>query len=326
MASVLNYQAGYESTNTAISYGLETTWATLPATTFQGMRILSESLKHTKTRTRPGEIRGDRQAAPGLTTQENASGSIVFPVYYASSGKPSAFDDFMSCLFGGVWTGDVLKNGLDFRTVYIQQRIDPAATATKWFRYPGSYPTRAQLTLSLGQFLQATVDFASQQELAATADASTGGIIAAPDTLEFDPVGGFLGIYVDDVLLSSACDQFTMTFENQGAAGQYGLGSALAQGMLGGTFLASGDFRIYIKSLDLYNDFRAETYRKVSIRTGDQDGNYYDITLPKAVLLLNNGINAEGPNRSLMGEFTLESSPDPITGCTAMITRAVSAY
>jgi hypothetical protein len=325
VSSVSGYQAGFETTTTATSYGKETVWATLPAVAFQGMRLLSSSLKHTKTRTRPGEIRGDRQAAPGLTTQENASGSIVFPVYFASGSNLSAFDDFASCLFGGVWTSDVLKNGLDFRTLYIQERLDPVATATKWFRYPGSYPTRMQVSLSLGQFVQCTTDFAIQQELKGVTSASTGAIVAPPDTLEMDPVGGFQGIYVDDVLLSAACQKFTLTFENTSAAGQYGLGSALAQGMLGGTFMASGDFTIFIKDLSLYDDFRAETYRKVSIRFGDLDGNYYDVTFPKAVLLLNNGVPIPGPNQAILGDFALESSPDATEGCTAIITRVPAA-
>lgn len=319
MASVTGYQAGFETTNVAMSYGKEAAWAVLPTVAFQGIRLLSSSLKHTKTRTRPGEIRGDRQSAPGLTTQETASGSVVFPVYFASGSSLSAFDDFASCCFGGVWTSDILKNGLDFRTLYLQERLDPGAT--KFFRYPGSYPTRMEVSLSLGQFVQCTTDFSCQQELKGTTSASTGAIVAPPATLEMDPVGGFIGVYVDDVLLSAACQKFTLTFENTSAAGEYGLGSALAQGMLGGTFMASGQFTIFVKDLSLYDDFRAETIRKVSVRFGDLAGNKYDVTFPKAVLLLNNGLPIPGPNQAILGDFALESQPDSTTGCSAMITR-----
>jgi hypothetical protein len=103
VGSVTAYAAGLDTSTTAMSYALESQWATLPSVAFQGMRIISSSMKHTKTRTRPGEIRGDRQAAPGLTTQENASGTVVFPVFYAQSPAVSQFDDFLSCLLGNDW-------------------------------------------------------------------------------------------------------------------------------------------------------------------------------------------------------------------------------
>jgi hypothetical protein len=392
MPSVLSYQAGLDSTQTQLSYGNEVTWGTAPATVFQAVRLLSESLKHTKTRNRPPEIRGDRQAAPAITTQENASGSIVFPAYYGAGSNLSPFDDFISCALGGDWasvtniTGvaaDVvgtwnsgpgtfvlstvtankflalaaavgsivklkgfttntinngfyrlaaytsalnitlipqgftpvtetptgtnfnlyysgLKNSTLFKTLYLQQRLNTAANL--WFQYPACYPTRAQVSLQLGQFMQATMDLISKQELSAVADVSTGGITAAPNTNDFDPVAGFKGIYWNDAPLSSAADQFMFDFSNDGAAAQYALGSALAQGMLGGTFTASGSFRIYIKDMTLYNQFRNETTGVLSVGAGDKLGNQYRITMPSAVLLLNNGINVDGPNRSLMGE------------------------
>jgi hypothetical protein len=416
MPSVTSYQAGLDSSQTGMSYAPETVWATLPATTFQGMRTLSETMKHTKTRTRPAEIRGDRQSAPALTTQENASGNVVFPVFYSTTSPAAAspFDDFISCLVGGDWATPVtiagvgadvvatwnsgpgtlvlssatankflalanavgsivkakgfttnvinngfyrlaaytsalnitlipqgftpvtetptgtnfnlyysgLKNGTLFKTLYLQQRLNAAANL--WFRYPGCYPTRAQVGLSLGQFLQATFDIAAQQELSAVVDASTGGVVAPPNTKDMDPVSGFKGIYWNDTLLSAAADQFSLDLNNSGAAGQYGLGSALAQGMLGGTFEASGSFRIYIKDMTLYTSFRNETPGVLSIRSGDQAGNQYAFTFPNSTLLLNNGVNTGGPNQSIMGDFSLEASPDTASGATICIDRIPS--
>jgi hypothetical protein len=407
MASVSTYQIGLESTNTQVSYGLETTWAALPSGNFQAARIISESLKHTKTRTRPGEIRGDRQAAPAITTQENASGSLVMPVYYSSAGKASPFDDFTSCLMGGVWqtpttiTGaaaDIvltygsgvavvtsatankflglansvgqlvklngftntannswwrlsvytsalsitlvpqgfvgvtetptganakiyysgMKNSTDFRSIYIQQRLDPAGT--KWFKYPGSYPTRGSFTLNLGQFFQASYDLSAQQELKAVADSSA-GITAAPTTLDFDPVSGFKGVYWNDILLTTAVDQFSLDLNNDGAGGQYGLGNPLAQGMLGGTFTASAKVRAYFSTFTYYDLFKAETPGILSIRTGDQAGNSYSFTAQNAVMLFDEGVNVDGPNKSLMSSISVELSPDTTSGCTLAIDR-----
>lgn len=416
MASVTGFQIGLESTNTQLSYALETAWSVLPATTFQSARIISETLKHTKTRSRPGEIRGDRQAAPAITTQETASGSVVFPVYYSSAGKASPFDDFMGCLLGNDWAAvtniagvaaDVvgtwsvgpgtfvlstatggkftalanavgsivklkgfttntinngfyrlsvytsatnitlipqgftpvtetptgtnfnlyysgLKNAALQKTLYIQQRLDPAATAVKWFRYPGAYPTRGSLSLNLGQFFQASFDLAAQQELKGLTDASTGGITAAPTTNDFDPVGGFKGVYWNDTLLTTAVDQFSLDLNNEGAAGQYGLGNALAQGMLGGTFTASAKFRAYFSAFTYYDFFKAETPGILSIRSGDAAGNQYAFTAQNAVLLFDNGVNVSGPNQSLMADVSVELSPDTTSNATLAVDRIPS--
>jgi hypothetical protein len=412
MASVLGYQAGFESTNTQTSWAPETTWAALPLAQFQAARILTDTMHHTKTRTRPPEIRGDRQSAPAITTAESASGTISFPIYYSSAGKSSPFDDFGSCLLGGVWqapttivgvAGDIIltntggnavvtsgtagkfsglsgsvgqivklkgftnavnngfyrlsvytsalnitlvpqgftpvtetpggtaaniyysgmKNGTDFRSLYLQRRLDPVATSSKYFRYPGAYPTRGGLTLDLGQFFTASFDMVAQQELKGTADAGTGSptTIAAPVTNDFDPVAGFKGIYWNDTLLTSSISRFNLALSNEGAAGQMALGNSLAQGMLGGTFLGAGGFSAFFRDFVLYDLFRAETQGILSIRTGDSAGNSYSFTACNAVLLFSNGVPVSGVNQSLMADVSVELNPSSNEVCTIAIDR-----
>jgi hypothetical protein len=94
--------------------------------------------------------------------------------------------------------------------------------------------------------------------------------------------------------------------------------------MLGGTFLAAGSFRIYLKDFTLYTAFRNEVPGVLSIRSGDSAGNIYSFTMPNSLLLLNNGANVDGPNRSIMGEFSLEASPDTNSGCTVIVDRIPS--
>ncbi len=406
MAATTAFAAGLESTNTQFSYASEAAWATLPATTFQAARIISESLKHTKTRTRPSEIRGDRQSAPPTTTQESAAGSIVVPVYAPSAGGASPFEDFLSCVMGADWgatttitgvgadialnqatstissttagkftgllpgmviklngftnatnntffrvtsvpsgtsftfatqglTGQVtetpagtaakitystLRNGALFKSIYGQQRLDPAGT--KWFRYPGMYLSRAQMSLSLGQFAQATFDAMVQQELKATSDASTGGIVAAPSTRIIDPVAGLKAVLWNDSPIASAVDEISAEISNDGAAGEYALGSSLAQGMLQGTHMSSAKFRAYFKDFSLYDSFRAETPGIFAFRVADGLGNTYSFTAHNTTLLLDGSPDADGPNKALMQGFTAEFSPDPsTTGCTFSVDR-----
>src|SRR5450755_1746237 len=78
MPATAGYQAGLETNATQISYGVETTWGTAPAVQFQAIRYTSETLAYAKTRQRPAEITGTREAAQGVTTQQQASGTINY--------------------------------------------------------------------------------------------------------------------------------------------------------------------------------------------------------------------------------------------------------
>lgn len=403
VGSVAAYQAALETTNTQMSYAPESTWATLPGTTFQAMRILSESMAHKKTRTAPGEVRGDRQTPSSITTQEVANGSVVFPVFYAETGRASMFDDFLSCTLGGDWQtptvitavgGDIavaasgaitsptagkftgirvgqtlklngftnvvnngfyrvlqvisssslvtapvafvpvaetpagttakitfssLANGVFFKSIYMQQRLDPAGT--KFFRYPGSYPTGMNITLSLGQFLQATANMTAQQELRAITDGSTGGIVPAPNTRDMDPVAGFKGVYFNDQPLGTGINSCGFDLTNTGAAGEYFLGSPLAQGMMGGTFMVAGKSEFAFRDFALYDNFRAETTGVFSVHYGDQAGNRYIFTTPQSLPLFDSGVANTGPNKMLTAPVTIEASPDTDSGATLIIDR-----
>lgn len=404
IGSVSAYQAALESTNTELSYAMESAWATLPATPFQSMRVLSDSLAHKKTRTMPGEVRGDRQTPAGLTTNETASGSIVFPTYFSSDGRSSPFEDFLTSSLGGDWQpitkitgigGDIalgadgglssptankfagvvvgqtvklngfantvnngffrvvsvtdsshlvtkavgfvpaaetpagtaatvtfscLKNGLFFKSMYVQHRLDPKP-GTKFFRYPGSYATSASMTLSLGQFMQATFNMTAQQELRAIVDASTGNVVPAPETRDFDPVGGFKGIFFNDLPLGTGADSTGIDFTNTGAAGENFLGSPLAQGMLGGTFMASAKASIAFRDFTLYDSFRSENKGVFSQHFGDQAGNRYVVTIPQALPLFDSGVAMTGPNKMMTAPITVEAAPDTAAGCTVIVDR-----
>lgn len=401
VGSVAGYQAALETTNTAMSYAPEATWATTPATTYQGLRILSESLAHKKTRLRPPEVRGDRQSAPAITVSETATGSIVMPLYYPTTGIANGFDDLISAVIGadlplptgsggggtlsitsgglltltggatfnnafigqavklllfantvnngfyrvtavnsttslnvagmgftpvteaasanGAFHYNAMKNGLFFKSMNLQQRLDPAGT--KWFRYPGCYPVKCSITLSLGQFAQATFDFTAQQELKGLADLSTGGIVGAPNTRDLDPVGGFKGVYWNDQPIAVGVVSCGLDISNEGAASEFFLGGSLAQGMIGGTLLVNGKMELAFRDFTFYDQFRAETAGSLSIRFGDQAGNSFLFTMPSAVLLFDDGVQMTGPNKMLTATVTVEGNPDPVSGCTLIVNR-----
>lgn len=106
MTATTGYQAGVETNQVELSYGVEAAWGTAPATTFQAIRFTSESLKRSVTRQRPGEVPTNREAPAAITTQVAAGGSVGFAFSY------STFDDWLSGLVGADWGATIAIAGV----------------------------------------------------------------------------------------------------------------------------------------------------------------------------------------------------------------------
>lgn len=397
MTATAGYQAAPETNQTQISYGLEATWGTAPATTFQAVRYISENLRDQKTRSRPGEIPVGRQAVQAVTTQEIASGGINGALSFGT------YDDWISSVLGADWgttttitgaAGDIsavasgahftsttstkfqnilvgmiikvagfsnsanngyfrvatkassqditvdsfvgalvnetpagtaatmkygdLRNGSVFKSVFMQQKLNSAGTL--WLRYPGAFASGLHLSGGVGNFLSINFDIVAQQELNQTTDASTGGITAAPTGPVFDTVTGWQGLFVGGAAAGSVLDSFTLDIVNTGAAGQFGMGSSAAQGILQGTLEARGSCKVFFKDFTLYTRFRNETLGAVNFHAKDANGNFYGISLPNAALM-NPEIIAGGPGQAVMAQFEIEGNPDPTTGVTVIMAR-----
>jgi hypothetical protein len=96
-----NYAAAIDTGDILLSYGAESVWGTAPAVAFQQLRMLSESLAGTKSRTRPSEITGLGQAAAALTTKVEAGGDIAFAL------SVGTYDDFLAASIRGAWGSQV---------------------------------------------------------------------------------------------------------------------------------------------------------------------------------------------------------------------------
>lgn len=388
MPQTAAYQAGVDTTAVQISYAVEATWGTLPAVQFRALRVMSESLRGQKTRARPDEIRLDRQASAGVTTQESAGGAIAFALSYGT------YDDLLGTLLGADWgtalnisgtigitapgtvthstanalsavelgqwvrlggftnsannvvaqvltnngttmtvataaplvtevaaagrtvtTNGFLKNGTQVQSLYLQTRF----ASNLWLRYPGAFIASATLQAQQGQFLSGSLEVLAQRELSATSDASTGAIIAAPTGRVMDPVAGVIG-FVANSAVQTRCTSFSIQMQNAGAAMQYALGSASAQGMMPGVFTASGSVQLYFADFNLYTRFLNETQEILGFSVRDSTGQTYGISIP-AGNLMNPQIDAGGPGQSVMATFEIECNPHPTLGHTLRIDR-----
>lgn len=385
------YQAGVDSSDVEISYGIEAAWGVKPAVAFKKVRMSSEGFSSEKTRARPPEIRSDGQAAHGVTTQEAATGSLGLLFAYG------VYDDLLASLLNGVWSteldingaaGDIdavassstfesgtagkfadvvvgqwisvfgfsneenngafrvtakavnnltitvegtlvdetpsgtsaairgkyLRNGVTVNTLHVQKKL----AAALYLVYPGSYPSSASITASVGGFMEGNMSFLSKSEDKATSSQSTGSEVEAPDGRVIDTVAGFSNAQIDDSAIASVIQSLTVDLTKNNARSQYGLGSAASRGMGRGTLTVTGTLSVYFKDFTLYDMYKAETDHLISFKALDNAGEGYIITLP-ATTLLNPKVMAGGEDTDVMAEFSLEASKDSTYGCTIQI-------
>ena len=178
------------------------------------------------------------------------------------------------------------------------------------------------LTANVGAFFTGSLDIVAQSEVAAVVEASTGTPLPAPSGTVLDPVAGYVRMTYKDSpnTMAGNIDQLAMTLENTGASPEFVLGgSAGAAGMLGGTFTASGTFRMYCKDFQLYDLFKAESSGDMQFFLQDAQRNSYVFSFQDVVFMCR--INAAGPGQAVMVEVTFEGNPDATVGGTVQIDR-----
>ncbi|WP_160119640.1 phage tail tube protein [Rhodovarius lipocyclicus] len=213
-----------------------------------------------------------------------------------------------------VLSSGTLRNGNQFQSFFLQRRFG----STMFLRYPGCFPRSASLQAQTGQFLNGTFDLLAQDETKSITNASTGSVIAAPTGRVHDPVGGVVG-FIANTAVQPRCTRFGLNIANEGAAGQYALGSAKAQGVLPGVFTLSGSCELFFADFALYDMFRAETPDVMGFITRSALGTY-GIGLPHTNLM-NPQITAGGPGQPVMATFDIEGNPHPTLGYTLRIDR-----
>lgn len=384
MPSVTGYQAGVETTDVQLSYGLETAWSTLPAVAFKALRITGESMAGQKQRTRFNEITGVRQVSPSVTQQESAGGGINFNLSYGT------FDDLMAVTLGNDWTtalaidgiagdistvasgnkltstlagkfdnivvgqfirlygftassganngiyrvsvktsgqditlagktvvnetpagtnakirGSMLRNGNQVQSLYLQKKTG----AGQFFRYPGVMFGGMTLQGGIGQAFTGSFTSMAKEETFNATDASTGAIVDAPTGGFFNAVAAFGGVQLNDVAIDAVVQSCNLNVTREGAAMDYGMGSASALGARWGQVSVGGTLSVLFRNENIYNLFKSEAQRLVSFTMRDPQDNAYAVSLP-ATALMNGSPQAGGPNQTVTSSFTLEGAQD----------------
>ncbi|RVT99099.1 hypothetical protein EOD42_03050 [Rhodovarius crocodyli] len=205
--------------------------------------------------------------------------------------------------------GSMLRNGDLSKSLFLQKKV-----GSDWFQYPGSIIPGLNLQGGINQAFTGSFNVLSAQEAKAVADASTGGIIPAPTGGFFDGVGNFGGVMVNDAAIDAVVQSTAISLSREGAAMDYGMGSATAQGALLGQVNPSGTIEVLWRNSTLYDLFMSEANSLLSWTMRDPQGNAYAMSLP-AVALMNGSPQAGGPNQTVRSRFTIEGAQDLASHC-----------
>lgn len=212
-----------------------------------------------------------------------------------------------------------VKNGTTFQSLFIQQQF----ASDKFQTFAGAYPSRITINGGLGNYMTGAIDIVAQAEDTTDTNQSTGSILAAPLGRVIDPVGGFVGMFINEASITTGVDRFTITMENTGAASEFAMGSAEAQGILTGTFTASGSFRCFFKDFTYYDLYKNSTQVRLAFIVKDSDGASYAFTFLNAVL--NGSLEIGGPGQACYANFTVEGGPDSNGNGTLIIDRLAAS-
>ncbi|MEK0325339.1 MAG: phage tail tube protein [Nitrosopumilus sp.] len=281
------FNAGLDSSDVILSYGLEATYATVPGVQFQIVRILSEGFSEERSRIRPAEIKADGQASHALTTQVEATGSIGFGVSYGT------YDDLFRVLLNSLdWTSPTLvtdaSNDID--------AVDPSP-GVEASGNPGFTSATADkfASLAVGDWIKTAGFLAANNGFWRVISITGGGSAAIQVTgpgsfaIVDETPGSGVQTLRNDGVLKNGVDVNTLTVQKEMASnlfffytGAYATGGTLTAA-LGGFFEGSIDFianneDTATSSQSTGSELPAPTGRIIDVVTGIRQAGLADIT------------------------------------------------
>ena len=215
--------------------------------------------------------------------------------------------------------GSMLRNGTTVNTFSFQKKL----SAALFLRYTGAFPTGGSLDVGTGDYLKGTMAFLCKDETSATTEIASATYTAASTGTVIDSVKGIGVVWrgVDTgttpgvpAVLAGTTQKAGIKWNKEGAASQYGMGSAAALGMRSGKMLITGTLSTYFLNFTLFSQYTNEQAGPVSWSALDgldhaSATKGYVFTICNATIM-NPKITAGGPGQDVMADFEVEGNPD----------------
>lgn len=255
----------------SLGYIAEVTYGTTPATpVFQLARNTSVSLAVNKDALMSEEIRSDRQRFDMRQGAYKVTGEVGVELSYG------AYDDWLEAMFGGAWTGNVLKAGTTRRSFTFERNFSDI-TDDPYFRYTGVEIDKLSLTIGSNAIVKGSFSVLGSAGVMDTA-IITGATYTSPLTNHvFD---GFTGTVKEGGTSSAVITEVQLTIEN-GLSPRYVVGSkyTLRPGI--GFFNVSGTATMWFEDSTKVAKFLNETESSIDITMTDAAAHGLEINIPR---------------------------------------------
>lgn len=312
--------AGASTSTIRSAYVPETTAGTIPATpgftTMHSAAMLTSAPLITSGRSLIAKGQRHGHSVHGI----EVSGTLETPLIYG------AFDDWLATLLQASWVADVLKNGVEEKTLTVEQTVLAGAGGTPtMLRFRGVEATGGTLSLEARSEASLNLTLLGRGSDDATTTAIVGATYADPANVDpitsGEDVGNitFAGFDPMDCIQSM---EIAFTFEKREV--QPRIGSNDLCGVTRGDFLPTITARLYVEDgfLALYNAARTggEPTFAVTVPLGSVSGEKYTLVFP-ACRFGSSSIDMSG--NSVMQAVEILPEWDSASGATLTITRAV---
>lgn len=218
--------------------------------------------------------------------------------------------------------GAMLRNGSTVNTFTFEKKL----ASDKFLRYTGCMPNDGSLDVGVGDYLKGTMNFINKAETSATSAISGATYAPAPTNTVIDSVKGIGTVWRGadtgttagvPAALSAIVQKISIKWTKEGAAGQFGIGSATLAGVRSGKILVTGNMSTYFNDFTLFDQFISEQAGPISFSALDglassATAKGYQLTFCNATIM-NPKVVAGGPSQDVMAEFEIEGAPD-VTG------------
>lgn len=304
------FSASADSSRAQLRYVVEAQPGVTPdAPTMKNLRFTGESLSAARTTASSAEIRADRNIADLITTGESATGDINVEYSFGT------YDDFLESALQGVWTDNVLKNGVTRKSFTIEKEFSDVG---KFEYFRGCEVTQMAINMSASQFVTGSFGIMARKSESGSASIAT---VKAPATTTpvFNTTYHMTGLTINGGVYSDGIQSLAFSLNNN-AREQRQIGSKDLAGVGMGSALLTGTLNCYFGNATVITDaYDTDTPVEIQFILAAA-GSLYTVTLP-AVKFSGKKHVAGGINTDVQLEMTFQSVIDDVEKCEIKIER-----
>lgn len=305
-----------DSNDSTISFIAESVAGTTPATpAFKKIRITGETLVANFESQVSNELTSNADVSDVRKTALSTSGEINFELH----ADPN-FEDLFAASLRGSWNADVLK-ALKLKPSFTLERRMNDGTNDNFFRFDGTYFTGMSLTIEPEEIITGSYSVTGMGHT--TDDAIITGATYS-DAASVDVAPPMTGTDVSAASVSgvTGIDFSSLTIEldnNNRIQRKLASQGGKARGVGYGRRTVTGTLVAYFETLDLYNQFMADTAPSITATISDGT-NDYTIVLPR-VKWTGGEAPTPGIDQDIMLTMNYQATYDAGLGTSMQVTR-----